>query len=135
MLKEFKEFAFRGNMLDLAIGIIIGGAFGAVVSSFARDILMNAVAAAFGQPNFDDLVWTVGRGEIAYGRFLTAVVAFLLVAWALFFVVRSINRLMGPKDAPPEPPARRECPYCTTSIPVVATRCLACTSEVEPGTR
>lgn len=132
MFKEFKEFAFRGNMLDLAIGIIIGGAFGAVVSSFAQDVLMSVVAAAFGEPTFDNLTFAVGRGEILYGKFLTAVVAFLLVAFALFFVVKAINRAMGPTDAPPEPPSRRECPYCTTSIPVVATRCLACTSAVEP---
>ena len=134
MIREFKEFAFRGNMLDLAIGIIIGGAFGAVVTSFAQDVLMSVVAAAFGEPTFDNLTFAVGRGEILYGRFLTAVVAFLLVAFALFFVVKGINRAMGPKDAPPEPPDRRECPYCTTSIPLVATRCLACTSTVEPLT-
>ena len=134
MLKEFKEFAFRGNMLDLAVGIIIGGAFGAVVTSFAQDVLMSVVAAAFGEPTFDNLTFTVGRGEVLYGKFLTAVVAFLLVAFALFFVVKGINRAMGPKDAPPDPPARRECPYCTTSIPLTATKCMACTSTVEPVT-
>lgn len=134
MIKEFKEFAFRGNMIDLAVGIVIGAAFGAVVNSFAQDVLMNVVAAVFGKPDFQTLVFKVGRGTIAYGRFLTSAVSFLLVAFALFFVVKAINRAMGPRDAPAEPPARRECPYCTTSIAVVATRCPACTSEVEPAT-
>ena len=134
MIKQFKEFAFRGNMLDLAVGIVIGSAFGAVVNSFAQDIIMNAVAAVFGKQDYSAIVWKVGKGNIATGKFVTAGISFFVVAVALFFVVKGINRAMGPKDAPAAPPARRECPYCTTSIPVVATRCLACTSEVEPAT-
>jgi large conductance mechanosensitive channel len=134
VIKEFKEFAFRGNMLDLAIGVVIGAAFGAVVNSFAQDVLMNLVASFFGKPDYSQMTWEVGKGTVAYGKFLTAALSFLLVAFALFFVVKAINRVMGPKDAPSDPPNRRECPYCGTSIPVVATRCLACTSQVEPVT-
>jgi large conductance mechanosensitive channel len=130
VVKEFKEFAFRGNMVDLAVGIIIGGAFGAVVNSLAQDVMMNVIAAVFGKPDYSDFKW----GPVAIGNFLTSALSFLLVAFALFFVVKAINRVMGPEDAPSDPPSRRECPYCTTSIPVVATRCLACTSEVEPVT-
>jgi large conductance mechanosensitive channel len=128
MLKEFKEFAFRGNMLDLAVGIIIGAAFGTVVGSFAKDLLTPLVAPLFGV----DRVENMKLGPMLVGNFIAALVGFLLTAFALFFVVRAINRVMGPKDAPPEPPTRRECPYCTTSIPIVATRCPACTSTVEP---
>jgi large conductance mechanosensitive channel len=133
MIKEFKEFAFRGNMIDLAVGIIIGIAFGQVVDSLAKDVLMNAVAAVFGKADYSDLALPIWKGTILYGKFLTACVSFLMVAVSLFFVVRAINRIMGPKDAPPEPPARRECPFCCTAIPVVATRCSACTSDVQPA--
>ena len=133
-LKEFKEFAFRGNMVDLAVGIIIGAAFSAVVNSLAKDILMNVIAAFVGEPNYDRLVWHLGTsGEVPYGTFVTEAVGFLMVAIALFFVVRGLNRVMGPRQTAPEPPAKRDCPYCVTSIPLSATRCPACTSEVEPA--
>jgi large conductance mechanosensitive channel len=133
-LKEFKEFAFRGNMVDLAVGIIIGAAFGAVVNSLAKDVLMNVIAAFVGEPDYTKLVWHLGReGKVPYGTFVTEVVSFLMIAAALFFVVKGINRMMGSRDAKPEPPSKRECPYCRTSIPVAATRCAACTSEVEPA--
>lgn len=133
MLKEFKEFAFRGNMIDLAIGLIIGVAFGAVVDSLAKDVLMNAVAAVFGKPDYSNLAVGVGKGTILYGKFLTASVTFIMVSVSLFFVVRAINRVMRPKAAQPEPVPRRECPYCCTSIPEAATRCSACTSDVQPA--
>lgn len=134
-LKEFKEFAFRGNMVDLAIGIIIGAAFGAVVNSLAKDILMNVIAAFVGEPNYNGIVWHLGsNGSVAYGRFLTEVVSFVMVAGALFFVVKAINRVMGARSTAPEPPAKKDCPHCCTSIPVLATRCPACTSDLEPAT-
>ncbi|HEY8202604.1 MAG TPA: large conductance mechanosensitive channel protein MscL [Actinomycetota bacterium] len=134
-LKEFREFAFRGNMVDLAVGIIIGAAFGAVVNSLAKDVLMNLIAAVFQKPNYSDFVWHVGtRGQVPYGRLLTEIVSFLMVAVALFFVIKAINRMMGLRDAQPEPLAKRICPYCRTSIPAEASRCPACTSEVEPAT-
>ena len=135
VLKEFREFAFRGNMVDLAVGIIIGAAFGAVVSSLAKDVLMNVIAAVFKKPDYAEFVWHLGtRGLVPYGRFLTEVVSFVMIAVALFFVVKAINRMMRSRAAPEEAPARRACPYCRTSIPVEASRCPACTSEVEPAT-
>lgn len=134
MIKEFKEFALRGNVVDLAMGVIIGGAFGAVVKSLAEDVLMKVIVGVVGERDYADLSFNVGDSKVLYGNFLTQAVSFLMVAVALFFVVKAINRMMAPKDAPPTPPARRQCPYCTTSIPVVATRCPACTSEVEPTT-
>ena len=129
MLKEFKAFAVRGNVVDLAVGIVIGAAFGAVVNSFVSDVVMNLIAGIFGEPDFSDLVFGVGDGVVRYGAFLTAVVNFFLVALALFFVVKTINRLRGTQR---EKPTMRECPFCRTSIPRAASRCAACTSEVEP---
>ena len=133
MFKEFKEFALRGNMVDLAVGIIIGIAFGQVVDSMAKDVLMNAVAAVFGEPDYSKLTLSIWKGTIFYGKFLTACASFVMVAVALFFVVRGINRIVGGRNTPAEPPARRDCPYCCTSIPAAATRCSACTSDVQPA--
>jgi large conductance mechanosensitive channel len=132
MLKEFKAFALRGNVLDLAVAVVLGIAFGVVIASLVDDVLMNLIAALFGQPDFSTLTFTVNESVIRYGRFLNAVVNFLLIALALFLVVRAVNRAMGFRKAGEEPPAMRECPYCRTSIPVQASRCSACTSEVEP---
>ena len=95
MLKEFKEFVLRGNVMDLAVAVIIGVAFGAVVSAFANGILMNLIAAVFGQPNFDALTFTLGKGVIQYGLFLTAVVNFLIIAAAMFAVIKVANAAMN----------------------------------------
>ena len=95
MLKEFKEFVLRGNVMDLAVAVIIGAAFGAVVSAFANGILMNLIAAVFGQPNFDELTFTLGKGVIQYGLFLTAVVNFLIIALAMFAVIKVANAAMN----------------------------------------
>ena len=95
MIKEFKEFIARGNVVDLAVAVIIGAAFGAVVASFANGILMNLVAAVFGKPNFDSLTFTLGKGVIEYGKFLTALVNFLIVALAMFLVVKAINTMQN----------------------------------------
>lgn len=132
MFKEFKAFALRGNVLDLAVAVVLGIAFGAVITSLVDDVLMNLIAAIFGQPDFSALTFTVNESVIRYGRFLNAVVNFLLIALALFLVIRAVNRAMGFRKAGEEPPAMRECPYCRTSIPAQASRCSACTSEVEP---
>ncbi|MDP8959870.1 MAG: large conductance mechanosensitive channel protein MscL [Actinomycetota bacterium] len=108
MLKEFKGFALRGNLLDIAVGFVLGAAFNAVVQSFAGDILMQTVAAFFGQPDFSDLVLELGGGQVLYGNFLTAVVNFLIIAWALFLLVKVLNRLQRewmPGDEPPPEPA------------------------------
>lgn len=131
-IAEFKAFAFRGNLIDLAVGIILGLAFAAVVGALVNGILLQIVAAIFGQPNFNDLSFGLGRADIAYGLFLTQLVNFLSVAVVLFFVVRAVNRIVRPRGAPEEPPETRECPYCYSVIPVAATRCSGCTGAVEP---
>jgi large conductance mechanosensitive channel len=132
MIKEFKAFVLRGNVLDLAVAVIIGAAFGAVIDSLAKDVIMNLVAAVVGKPDFTRLTFTAGDGVVRYGSFLTAVVNFLIIAAALFLLIRGANRLMRPRGAPDEPPETRQCPYCLSAIPAEATRCPHCTSEVEP---
>ena len=105
MLKEFKEFIARGNVVDLAVAVVIGAAFTAVIAAFANGILMNLVAAVFGKPNFDELTFVIGKGVIEYGKFLTALVNFLIVAVAMFLVVKAINtmkRLGGRAEAEAE---------------------------------
>ena len=137
MLKEFRDFAFRGNMLDLAIGFIIGAAFGAVVNSLAKDVLMNLVAALFGKPDFGAVTWHICRGAprrcttIGIGNLLTLIVNFLIVAFVLFLVVKAVNRVL-PRPKAVEAKKTRDCPYCLTAIPLEATKCFACTSPVEP---
>lgn len=147
MLKEFKAFAMRGNVLDLAVGIIIGGAFGRIVTSFVNDILMPPIGLLLGGVNFADLFLTLRGGRFAtleeaqangavtlnYGQFIGAVVDFLIITLAIFLLIRQINRLM-PKPAP-SAPTTRECPYCLSSIPIKATRCPQCTSELSDGAR
>jgi large conductance mechanosensitive channel len=128
MLTEFKKFALRGNLVELAVAIILGLAFNAVVQSLVDDVLMNLIAAAVGEPDFSALTFKVGDAVIRYGDFITAVVNFILVAFALFLVVKAINRMMG---SPKEPPKMAECPFCKTSIPVNATKCPACTAELQ----
>ena len=129
MLKEFKAFAFKGNVLDLAVAVILGIAFGAVITSLVNDVLMNIVAAIVGEPDFSSLTFELGDGVIRYGAFLTALVNFLLVAFALFLVVRSVQRALA-RNKGEEPSDVHPCPYCLTNIPVEASRCSACTSEV-----
>lgn len=130
MLREFKAFALRGNVIELAVAVILGLAFNAVVQSFANDILMALIGGIFGQPNFAILSVRIGDAVITYGAFINAVVNFLIIALALFLIVKVMNRAMGVRRD--EPPKNRECPFCRTSIPVAASRCAACTSEVEP---
>ncbi len=129
MLKEFKAFAFKGNVLDLAVAVILGIAFGAVINSAVNDVLMNMVAAIVGEPDFSSLTFTIGDGVIRYGSFLTALANFVLVAFALFLVVKSVQRALA-RNRSEEPSDVRPCPYCLTNIPVEASRCSACTSEV-----
>lgn len=132
MWKEFKEFAFKGSVIELAVAVILGIAFGAVVASFVGDILMNLIAAVIGQPDFSQLSFTVNDAEIRYGAFLNALINFLLVALALFFVIKAMNRASRkPAD---EEPTVRECPHCLSTIPARASRCSACTMEVRPVT-
>ena len=132
MLKEFKEFALRGNVLDLAVAVILGIAFGAVINSFVNDILMNLIAALIGRPDFNSLTFSVGDGLVRYGAFLTAVVNFLLVAFALFLVIKAITRATTTRRPAEDGPTVRECPFCLSNIPTAASRCSHCTSEVQP---
>jgi large conductance mechanosensitive channel len=142
MLKEFKEFVMRGSVLDLAIGIVIGAAFGKIVSSFVNDILMPPIGLILGKVDFSNLFLNLsgqhyasleeakkaGAATINYGVFLNTVIDFVIVGLAIFLLIRQINKLR--KQEPP-PPDKRDCPYCLTSIPVKAIRCPACTSEIE----
>jgi large conductance mechanosensitive channel len=134
LLNEFKAFAFRGNLIELAVAVILGLAFNSVIQALADGILMQLIAAIFGKPNFSNLTFDVNGTPLYYGRFITQLINFLLVALALFFVVRAVNRLLHPQGAPADPPKTRECPYCFTPIARVATRCSACTSRVDPIT-
>ncbi|HLZ69736.1 MAG TPA: large conductance mechanosensitive channel protein MscL [Dehalococcoidia bacterium] len=127
--RDFKVFALQGNALDLAIGIILGIAFKAVIDSLVGDVLMNLIGAIFGKPNFDNLLFHVGQGEINYGKTITATVNFLIIAIVLLAVVKLLARL---HIAQLRAQGTRECPYCRSFIPVDASRCLYCTSTVEP---
>lgn len=130
MLKGFKQFILRGNVVDLAIGVVIGAAFGGVVSSFVKDILTPFIAATVGKPNFDYLVLDVNGAKITYGTFLNALISFLLVAAAVyFFVVLPVNAIMSrAKKEPPADPTSKKCPECLSEIPIDARKCAFCTS-------
>lgn len=123
----------RGNVLDLAVAVIIGAAFGAVVTALVENILTPLIAAIFGKPDFSNLSFTINNSQIMYGAFLNAVIAFLLVAAALFFfVIKPFNLLMSRRKQQVEAdPTTRECPYCLTVVPIAATRCSACTSDLK----
>ena len=125
MLKEFKEFALKGNVVDLAIGVVIGGAFGAIVSSVVEDVITPIIGAIFGQPDFSGIT----LGPIQLGNFLNAVVNFLIIALCLFAVVKAINKMKKPAPEAPAKPARK-CPFCKSEIAEDATRCPHCTSEL-----
>jgi large conductance mechanosensitive channel len=143
MLKEFKEFAMRGNVLDMAIGIIIGAAFGKIVSSFVSDILMPPIGLVLGRVNFADLFVNLsdkpvitlaeakaaGAATINYGLFLNTVIDFVIVAFVIFLLVRQINRLKRQEEPPA--PTTRECPQCAMMIPLKARRCPQCTSDLK----
>ena len=144
MLKEFKKFAMRGNVIDLAIGVIIGGAFGKIVTSFVNDILMPPFGLLLGKADFSNLYISLsgekydslakaqeaGAATLNYGLFLNAVIDFVIISFVIFLLVRQINKLEKPAETV-SAPATKECPYCYTSIPIKATRCPACTSELK----
>ena len=144
MLKEFKEFAMRGNVLDMAIGIIIGAAFGKIISSFVADILMPPLGLLLGKVDFSGLFISLsgtypslaaakaaGAPTLNYGLFLNTVIDFLIVAFAIFLLVKQINRFTAkPAPAPPAP-TTKDCPYCASAISIKATRCPHCTSELK----
>jgi large conductance mechanosensitive channel len=136
MLREFRDFIMRGNVIDLAVAVVIGGAFALVINSFVVDIL-TPLLGLLGVDDFSDLTWeTPGGAILAYGNFLNALIAFLLIAAALFFfVVRPMNAIAARRAAqqPGEAPTTRACPFCATDIPIGASRCPNCTSELPPA--
>ena len=147
MLKDFKDFVMRGNVLDLAVAVIIGAAFGKIVSLLVSDILMPPIGLIIGNVDFSNLFINLssvpyqslaeakaaGAATINYGVFLNAVVNLLIVAFVIFLLIRAVARLKRKEEAPPAAPATRECPYCLSNVPVRATRCAFCTSELKAG--
>jgi len=149
MFKEFKEFAVKGNVLDMAVGIIIGAAFGTLVASFVSDVLMPPIGLLLGNVDFANLYVVLHAGGVPgpyaslaqaqaagavtlnYGLFIDKIIAFLIVAFALFLVIRAMNRLKRKAEAPPAEPTTKDCPYCATAVPVKAVRCPHCTSEIK----
>ena len=132
MLKGFRDFILRGNVVDLAVAVVIGAAFGAIVNSLVTDLINPLIAAIVQKPDFSYLVLDVHGGKIKYGNFLNALIQFLLVAFAVyFFVVLPIGKLFDRfKPVPPEPPAMKPCPECLSDIPVAARRCSHCAQPV-----
>ena len=151
MLKEFKEFALKGNVMDLAVGVIIGAAFQSIITSLVEDIIMPLINSVTGKVDFSDLTFTLGQSQIRYGTFITAVVNFLIVAFSIFLVVRYINKLNTKLEKmkqeeldrlvregkikrretdKEEAPTTKVCPFCYTEININATRCPHCTSEL-----
>ena len=130
-LVEFKEFALRGNVVSLAVGVIVGGAFQGVVTSLTTNILSPIIGLFTGR-NFDALQLDIWGVAITYGAFLTSLINFLIMAFVVFLLVRLMNKLMalGKKETPPPAPATHKCPYCVSDIPLQATRCPACTSQL-----
>ncbi len=151
MLKEFREFIMRGNALDMAVGIIIGAAFGAIVRSFVDDIIMPPLGLALGRVDFSNMFIVLKEGmkeagpyaslaaakaagatTLNYGLFVNLVISFLIVSLAVFLMVRGVNRFRRLKPTPAAAPITKECPRCFTTIPVKAVRCPNCTSELDP---
>ena len=151
MLKEFKEFAMRGNVIDMAVGIIIGAAFGAIVKSLVDDVLMPPLGMLIGGVDFSNFFLVLKDGAtsgpyatleaakqagavaLRYGLFLNAVVSFLIVAFAIFMVIRNLNKLKRQEAPKPAAPTTKDCSYCLSAIPVKASRCPHCTSQLQPG--
>ncbi len=134
MLKGFRDFILRGNVIDLAVAVIIGAAFTAIVTSLTTNIINPLLGAIVGKPNFDYLVVTVHHGKILYGAFLTSVVNFLLIAAVVYFLFVVPTQYLLKKFMPPKvaPPSTRACPQCLGDIPLAATRCKFCTEPVPP---
>jgi large conductance mechanosensitive channel len=148
MLKEFKEFAMRGNVVDMAVGIIIGAAFGTIVKSLVDDVLMPPIGLLLGNVDFSNLFIVLKQGSVAgpfatlaeahkagavtlnYGVFANTIISFVIVAFAVFLLIRALNKLKRQEEAPPAEPTTKECPRCLSTIPIMATRCAHCTSEL-----
>ncbi len=150
MLKEFKEFAMRGNVMDMAVGIIIGAAFGAIVTSLVGDVIMPPIGLLLGNVDFSNLFVVLKDGAtiagpyhaladakaagavtINYGMFINHVISFIIVAFAVFMIIRAMNRLQRKQEAAPAEPTTKDCPYCLSAVPIKATKCAHCTSELK----
>ncbi|KPL05049.1 MAG: mechanosensitive ion channel protein MscL [candidate division Zixibacteria bacterium SM1_73] len=149
MLKDFKEFAMRGNVVDMAVGIVIGAAFGVIVKSLVSDVIMPPIGLLLGNVDFENLFAVLKQGATAgpyaslsdakaagavsmnYGVFINTIISFIIVAFCVFLLIRSINRLKRKEEAPPPEPTTKECPYCFSTIAIRATRCANCTSELK----
>jgi large conductance mechanosensitive channel len=143
MLKEFREFAVKGNVMDMAVGIIIGGAFGKIITSFVNDVLMPPIGMLLGKVDFSNFFFNLsgtsypsiaaakaaGAATLNYGLFLNTVIDFLIVAFAIFLVIKQLNRLK--RAEAPAPVTTKDCPFCTSAIPLKATRCPMCTAEIK----
>ncbi|HJX93890.1 MAG TPA: large conductance mechanosensitive channel protein MscL [Pyrinomonadaceae bacterium] len=141
MLREFKEFISRGNVVDLAVAVVIGAAFGKIITSLVEGVIMPPIGLLLGKADFSNLFIDLsgqhpvsladaqlrGLPVITYGQFINDIVTFLIIGFVIFLIVKSVNRL---RAAPPPPPNSKDCPYCLTAIPLAATRCAACCSEV-----
>jgi large conductance mechanosensitive channel len=148
MLKDFREFAMRGNVVDMAVGIIIGGAFGTIVKSLVDDVIMPPIGLLLGGVDFSNLFVVLKEGAVAgpyaaladakaagavtlnLGVFINTVITFLIVAFAVFMLIRAINSLKRKEEAPAAAPTTKDCPFCASAIPIKARRCPACTSEL-----
>ena len=148
MLKDFKDFAMKGNVVDMAVGIIIGAAFGTIVKSLVADVIMPPIGMLLGNVDFSNLFVVLKEGAAAgpylaladaqkagavtinYGMFINTIISFIIVAFAVFLLVRYLNKLQREEEAPPEEPTTKECPKCFSTIPIQASRCGFCTSEL-----
>jgi len=149
MFKEFKDFAVKGNVVDMAVGIIIGAAFGAIITSFVSDVIMPPVGLLLGNVDFSSLFVVLKEGKIPapyvtladakasgavtmnYGLFFNTIVSFLIISFAIFMVVKSVNRMKREEQAPPLAPATKDCPFCLSAVPIKAVKCGHCTSELK----
>jgi large conductance mechanosensitive channel len=149
MMKEFKDFAMRGNVVDMAVGIIIGAAFGTIIKSLVSDVIMPPIGLALGDVDFANLFTVIKQGatpgpyasladaqaagavSVNYGVFINTIISFIIVAFCVFMLIRNINRMKREEEPPPAEPTTKECPYCYSVIPIKATRCGFCTSELK----
>jgi len=149
MFKEFREFAMRGNVLDMAVGIVIGASFGAIVSSLVADVITPPIGLLLGNIDFSNLFLVLKYGSVPgpyeslaaakaagavtvnYGVFVNTIISFLIVAFAIFILVKNVNRLKRQQEAPPAVPTTKECPFCLSTIPIKAVKCAHCTAELK----
>jgi len=145
MLQEFKQFIARGNVVDLAVGVVIGGAFGKIITSFVEDVLMPPIGLAMGNVDFSNLfinlsgkdfasvaaAKAVGAATLNYGMFFNHIINFIIVAFAIFILIKQLNRMQKPAPVPAAAPPTKDCPHCLTAIPIKATKCGHCTSDLK----